>query len=267
MASSILKLSSTTICTTLAVSASILIFLVIFLFSNQPNCLSMDTFHVRTHQSSLPNDTTNISHLVFGILGSTKTWHYRKSYIESWWRPNITRGYVYLDKAPTDDLLPWSQDSPHFRISDDNTKLLEETKHVSPFMVRMVHASVEIFGDEREGVRWYIMGDDDTIFFVENLVDVLSKYDHTKYIYIGGHSECIASNQIFSYDMGFGGAGLIFSYPLAKMVQKNIENCLGRYPYLGFSDQTLMTCLNDFGVSLSSHPGLHQVLLIKHQFK
>ncbi|KAI3790832.1 hypothetical protein L2E82_04183 [Cichorium intybus] len=126
-------------------------------------------------------------------------------------------------------------------------------------MVRMVHAVLEVFREENEGVRWYIMGDDDSIFFVDNLVDELSKYDHTKYIYIGGHSESIMSNQIYSYDMGFGGAGLILSYPLAKMVQNNLEDCFRRYPYLNSADLILMTCVNDFGVSMTTHQGLHQM--------
>ncbi|KAL4590652.1 hypothetical protein LXL04_003591 [Taraxacum kok-saghyz] len=259
MASSFLKLSSTTIYTTLAGVASILIIFVIFSFSTQPNCFPTDIVHVRTHESLSPSDTTNISHLVFGLVGSTEAWHHRKSYIESWWRPNITRGYLYLDTAPTGDLLPWSQASPPFRISDDITKLSQERHNGDPVMVRLVHAVIEIFRDEREDVRWYIMGDDDSIFFVDNLVDVLSKYDHTKYIYIGGHSESIAPNEILSYDMGFGGAGLIMSYPLAKMVQKNIEDCLRRYPHLTCADQTLMSCVNDFGVTLTAHQGLHQM--------
>ncbi|KAI3790833.1 hypothetical protein L2E82_04184 [Cichorium intybus] len=258
MAYSIYSPTSIIIWKTLAVSASLLIVIVLLSFSNQPNSLGTDFFHVTTHQSSLPPDTTNVSHLVFGLLGSVKTWHYRKPYIESWWRPNITRGYLYLDRNPTDDLLPWSGDYPPFRISDDNTRLLKETKHVSALMVRMVHAVIEVFREEKEGVRWYIMADDDTIFFVDNLADELSKYDHTKYIYIGCHSECVMSNQIFSYDMGFGGAGLIMSYPLAKMVQKNIEDCFKRYPYLNSADLILMTCVNDFGVSMTVHQGLHQ---------
>ncbi|CAH1434572.1 unnamed protein product [Lactuca virosa] len=260
MASSILNPSLTTIYTTLAALASILIVFVIFSFSTQPNCLRTNYVRVRTHDSLLPPDTTNISHLVFGLVGSTNAWHHRKSYIESWWRPNITRGYLYLDTAPTDDLLPWSEASPPFRISDNITTLFEESRHNGePVMVRLIHAVIEIFRDEREDVRWYIMGDDDSIFFVDNLVDVLSKYDHTKYIYIGGHSESIAPNEILSYDMGFGGAGLIMSYPLAKMVQKNIEDCVRRYPQLKCADQTLMNCVNDFGVTLTAHQGLHQM--------
>nr|XP_043625816.1 uncharacterized protein LOC122597234 [Erigeron canadensis] len=259
-----LKHPSTRFCQKLAFLGSIFLVFFILLLSNESKRLRNDIFHLTTRPSALlPHDTpTNISHLVFGLVGTTKAWHHRKHYIESWWRPNVTRGFLYLDTSPTGDLLPWSPASPTFRVSDNITKLLEETKHVAPIMVRMVHAVIEVFREEHEGVRWYIMGDDDSMFFVDNMVDVLSKYDHTKYIYIGAHSECIMSNQIFSYDMGFGGAGLIMSYPLAKMVQKNIEDCFRRYPYLNSADLILMTCVNDFGVSMTAHQGLHQMDLL-----
>lgn len=258
-------------CKMLMVSGSILLVIIVVLLSNQPKYFQTEPFRTSyfqtevfnvtiTHESSLSyDDTTNISHLVFGLVGTTKAWHYRKSYIESWWRPNVTRGFIYLDTEPTEDLLPWSSASPPFRISDDLTKLLNEIKHLDPIIARLVHAAVEVYREENEGVRWYIMGDDDSIFFVDNLVDVLSKYDHTKYIYIGAHSECIVSNQHYSYDMGFGGAGLIMSYPLAKLVQKNIEDCFRRHPYSHGADLLLMTCVNDFGVSLTAHQGLHQI--------
>ncbi|PWA53079.1 hypothetical protein CTI12_AA295520 [Artemisia annua] len=257
MTASIMKAIAIISCKTLALSASILLVFVVLLFSNQQKYFQTDIFQVTTRKPH--ESTTNISHLVFGLLGSTRAWHYRKPYIESWWRPNVTRGFLYLDTNPTNDLLPWSPASPPFRVSDDISKLLKEIKHVAPIMARMVHGVIEVFREEREGVRWYIMGDDDSMFFADNLVDVLSAYDHTKYIYLGGHSECYMSNQIYSHDMGFGGAGLILSYPLAKMVQKNIEDCFRRYPYLNSADLILMTCVNDFGVSMTAHQGLHQI--------
>ncbi|GKD42902.1 glycoprotein-N-acetylgalactosamine 3-beta-galactosyltransferase [Tanacetum coccineum] len=272
MAASTRKQKSNISWTMLMISGSILLVVVVVLLSNEPKYFQADPFRTNYFQSEIVNitthnkssslvydDTTNISHLVFGLVGTTKAWHYRKSYIESWWRPNVTRGFIYLDTEPTEDLLPWSSASPPFRISEDITKLLNEIKHLDPIIARLVHAAVEVYREENQGVRWYIMGDDDSIFFVDNLVDVLSNYDHTKYIYIGAHSECIVSNQHYSYDMGFGGAGLIMSYPLAKLVQKNIEDCFRRHPYSHGADLLLMTCVNDFGVSLTAHQGLHQI--------
>ncbi|KAG5517517.1 hypothetical protein RHGRI_038050 [Rhododendron griersonianum] len=80
---------------------------------------------------------TNIS----GLVGSLKGWRHRKAYIESWWRPNVTRGYLYLDTAPTEELLPWSAASPQFRVSDDISKIApkELLRHI-----RIVHTILEM---------------------------------------------------------------------------------------------------------------------------
>ncbi|KAG5517522.1 hypothetical protein RHGRI_038054 [Rhododendron griersonianum] len=182
-----------------------------------------------------PHDTspTNISHLVFGLSGSLKLWRHRKAYIESWWRPNVTRGYLYLDTAPTEEFFPWSAASPPYRVSDDISKIVEESSHVAPVPVRMLHAILEVYREGDQGVRWYVMGDDDSIFFVDNWVNILAKYDHTKYIYIGGHSETLWINIKYSFDQGFGGGGFALSYPLVSAMidlKGDISGFLSSHP-------------------------------------
>ncbi|CAN4094912.1 unnamed protein product [Withania somnifera] len=126
-------------------------------------------------------------------------------------------------------------------------------------MARMVHGIKEIFEQEHEGVRWVVMGDDDSIFFVENIVDVLAKYDHNKYYYFGAQSEFILSNFWYSFNQGFGGAGFILSFPLAKALAEDMESCLRRYPFLNSADHITMTCIMDLGASFFPFKGLHQV--------
>jgi hypothetical protein len=46
-------------------------------------------------------------------------------------------------------------------------------------------------------VHWFFMGDDDMVFVLENLVIVLSKYDHRKMYYIGSLSESHLQNIYF----------------------------------------------------------------------
>ncbi|KAL1554068.1 hypothetical protein AAHA92_14664 [Salvia divinorum] len=222
---------------------------------------------------SLPNDyhkskvfvpkvepQTNFNHVVFGLLGSEKALHDRKHYIESWWRPNVTRGVLYLDKAPTGDLMPWSDTLLPFRVSDDLTKLLQETKARCPKNIRMVHGIMEVVRDMRDtNIRWVVMGDGDTIFFVENIIDVLGGFDYRKYYYLGGQSEYIMANYRYSFNQGFGGAGFILSYPLAKALASDMENCLRRYALFFASDTTTMSCIADIGVNLSPHKGFHQI--------
>ncbi|CAK9183464.1 unnamed protein product [Ilex paraguariensis] len=251
------------LCKTLLISGLFLYLISLFL-SNNPDCPASEFFSPLRltwplPKSEITDSTTNLNHLMFGLVGSVDAWKHRKAYIESWWRPNATRGYLYLDTAPTEDLLPWPPSSPPFRVSDDNTELLEKTKHVAPIMVRMVHAILEVLREEHEGMRWLVMGDDDSIFFVDNMVDVLAKYDHTKYIYIGGHSETIMSNVYFGFNTGFGGAGFALSHPLAVALAKNVEDCFMRYPYLRSADQITMTCIADIGVTLTANKGIHQI--------
>ncbi|CAH1420297.1 unnamed protein product [Lactuca virosa] len=193
---------------------------------------------------------TNISHVVFGITGTVKTWHTKKHYIESWWRPNVTRGFLFLDEAPIEH-LPWPPTSPPVRVSSDQKGV--------PYTIRMARVIQETFKVENKNIRWYVMGDDDTIFFLENLLNVLKKYDHEGYYYIGTNSESILSNTWFSFDMGFGGAGFALSYPLAEALAKNLDVCLNKYQYLHTSDHILRSCIADFGVSLTQEKGFHQV--------
>ncbi|XAR60353.1 O-fucosylpeptide 3-beta-N-acetylglucosaminyltransferase [Bertholletia excelsa] len=206
-----------------------------------------------------PESPTNISHVVFGLIGSVEGWRHRRPFIESWWRPNITRGYLFLDAAPPDDLLPWPSSSPRFRVSEDTSvQILQYTGHDAT-MVRIARGILETFREGDEGVRWIVMGDDDSIFFTENLVEVLGRYDHNEYVYIGGHSESLSSNFVHSFDMGFGGAGVIFSYALAKALVPWLDECIKRYPSVIAADQMWQSCLADMGVYLTPHKGIHQI--------
>ncbi|KAK6141542.1 hypothetical protein DH2020_024715 [Rehmannia glutinosa] len=255
-------------CKTLLIIVVVFYFAFIYLSNQYPNCPASDFFapFLKNAQFSSSNSTTteketistptNLSHLVFGLVGSENAWHHRKAYIESWWRPNITRGFLFLDKSPTGDLLPWSPASPDYKISDDLTKFLNKNDVTAQ---RIIHAIMEVYREDHENLRWLVMGDDDSIFFLDNIVDVLSKYDHTKYYYFGGHSEFILSNYWYSFSQGFGGAGFILSLPLAKALAREMENCLIRYRHLKAADQTTMSCIADIGVSLTALHGIHQI--------
>ncbi|GMP46827.1 hypothetical protein CsSME_00014839 [Camellia sinensis var. sinensis] len=107
------------LCKILGISGLVL-YLAYLLFFSQSSCPSSEFFTPFQHiwPASPPSQQlnslthtnhsspTNLNHLVFGIVGSVNAWRHRKAYTESWWRPNATRGYLFLDTHPTDDLLP-----------------------------------------------------------------------------------------------------------------------------------------------------------------
>lgn len=200
---------------------------------------------------------TNISHIAFGIGGSSHTWSHRGKYSDLWWKPGSTRGFVFLDQQPD----PVSKFKIGYKMSSDWTRFKHSVTR-SGSAVRIARVVKDLFRVGLPNVRWFVMGDDDTVFFAENLATVLAKYDHRGMVYVGGNSESVEQDVMHSYDMAFGGGGFAISYPLAAELWKKMDGCLERYHYFYGSDQRVWACVGELGVVLSKEPGFHQVLLI-----
>lgn len=99
-------------------------------------------------------------------------------------------------------------------------------------------------------MRWFVIGDDDTVFFTYSLLAVLAKYDHNQMYYIGGTPESVDH---------YGGGGFAVSYPLAAELV--LDGCIDRYDQLYGSDQRIQACLGEIGVPLTKELGFHQTRL------
>ncbi|XP_020591503.1 uncharacterized protein LOC110032270 [Phalaenopsis equestris] len=196
---------------------------------------------------------TNLSHIAFGIGASARTWHQRRKYSDMWWRPDEMRGFVWLDKPPIK--TDWSSASPPWKVSAAGMDRHGTRAAAS----RIARIATEMYALGMEGVRWFVMGDDDTVFFPENLVAVLGKYDHEQIYYIGAPSESVEQDEMHSYGMAFGGGGFAVSYAAAAALSGVIDGCLERYADLYGSDQRVQACFSELGVPLTREPGFHQV--------
>ncbi|XP_062085891.1 uncharacterized protein LOC133791998 [Humulus lupulus] len=200
---------------------------------------------------------TELKHVVFGIAASSKLWNKRKEYIKVWWRPKETRGVVWMDKKVR---TSWRDQAvlPEIRISGDTSRFKYTNRQGQRSAVRISRVVSETLRMGLKDVRWFVMGDDDTIFIVENLVRVLSKYDHRQFYYVGSSSESHVQNIYFSYGMAYGGGGFAISYPLAVELEKMQDRCIQRYPGLYGSDDRMQACMAELGVPLTKEPGFHQ---------
>ncbi|KAJ4978533.1 hypothetical protein NE237_009313 [Protea cynaroides] len=198
---------------------------------------------------------TELKHIVFGIAASSNLWDRRKEYIKQWWRPRETRGVVWMDKpvksTPTEGL-------PEIRISGDTSKFPYTNRQGSRSALRISRVVSEMTRLGMKDVRWLVMGDDDTVFLVDNVVRVLSKYDHRQYYYVGSSSESHIQNIFFSYAMAYGGGGFAISYPLAMALERMQDRCIQRYPGLYGSDDRIHACMAELGVPLTKEAGFHQ---------
>ncbi|KAK1320449.1 hypothetical protein QJS10_CPA03g01696 [Acorus calamus] len=55
-----------------------------------------------------------------------------------------------------------------------------------------------------DDVRWFVVGDDGTVFFPENLVTELSRYNWQEMCYVGSVSERVDMDDVLSYEMAHG---------------------------------------------------------------
>ncbi|KAI4322568.1 hypothetical protein L6164_022247 [Bauhinia variegata] len=203
---------------------------------------------------------TTLDHVVFGIASTTKSWLKRKDYVKLWWNPHKIRGCVFLDSLPLEEHT--SNDStslPPLCVSEDTSRFRYTYRGGDRSAIRVARIVAETVALNHSDVKWYVFGDDNTVFFPENLVKSLSKYDHELWYYIGAHSEIYEQNQLFGFRMAFGGAGFAISAPLAKVLAKVFDSCLERYPHLYGSDGRVYSCLAELGVGLTHEPGFHQV--------
>ncbi|XP_031130097.1 uncharacterized protein LOC116031888 isoform X2 [Ipomoea triloba] len=203
-------------------------------------------------------EKTGLEHVVFGIGASAKLWDSRKNYIKLWWRPEEgMRGVVWLDK-PVNTSAGENSSLPELRISGNTSHFPYNNKQGHRSALRISRIVSETLRLGMENVRWFVMGDDDTVFITDNLVRVLNKYDHNQFYYIGSLSESHLQNIYFSYSMAYGGGGFAISYPLAKALEKMQDRCIQRYPGLYGSDDRMQACMAELGIPLTKEVGFHQ---------
>lgn len=176
------------------------------------------------------------------------------------YRTEEMRGIVWLDRAVKSG--PGDESSlPPKMISADTSEFPYRNRQGHRSAIRISRIVSETLRLGLPDVRWFVMGDDDTVFVTENLLRVLRRYDHRQFYYIGSLSESHLQNIFFSYSMAYGGGGFAISYPLAVALDKMQDGCIRRYPGLYGSDDRMQACMAELGVPLTKELGFHQVWL------
>ncbi|XP_059641917.1 uncharacterized protein LOC132283896 [Cornus florida] len=225
-----------------------------FKYQSNPSIHNQPT-HLAAPEEEATHRRTELEHIVFGIAASAKLWEQRKKYIKLWYNPIRMRGIVWLDN-PVETHS--DSDLPQVRISGNTTKFKYKNRQGHRSAIRISRIVTETLRQGMEDVRWFVMGDDDTVFVADNLIRVLRKYDHTQMYYIGSLSESHLQNIYFSYGMAYGGGGFAISYPLAKALARMQDKCIQRYPGLYGSDDRMQACMAELGVPLTKELGFHQ---------
>ncbi|PKU74216.1 hypothetical protein MA16_Dca021620 [Dendrobium catenatum] len=226
-------------------------------FNSSRSSMSSSSPPLPSHLPPPASPATMLRHIVFGIAASKNFWESRKEYIKIWWQPRKMRGFVWLDE-PVNEPRSSASSLPIIKISANTSNFPYTHKHGSRSALRISRIVAETVRLNLADVRWFVMGDDDTVFIPDNLIRVLNKLDHRQPYYIGSQSESHLQNIIFSYAMAYGGGGFAISRPLAISLAQMQDRCIHRYPALYGSDDRIQACMAELGVPLTRHPGFHQ---------
>ncbi|CAF1088118.1 unnamed protein product [Rotaria sordida] len=129
-------------------------------------------------------------------------------------------------------------------------------------LFHMAWNNQEIKEDIHTGIKkveWFAVGDDDTIWFVNNLLHTLQQYNSSNFMYIGDisnkKSQVIRHGAYYAY----GGGGILLSRPLAVLFAQHIQECK-QFLNLYGGDEMIGKCITEIlQVNLTRNNNFHQM--------
>lgn len=146
-----------------------------------------------------------------------------------------------------------------FHDQDMKASIIHPVRPKDSFAQRYFSLVNVMYAARNDKTEWVVLIDDDTFFpSMHDLQNLLSRYDSSKEQYIGSLSEDWWAVNNYGL-MGFGGAGIMISLPLAKIIDDHTDECKEHLRTTA-GDITVMDCIYRFSSTKLTHvPNLHQV--------
>jgi hypothetical protein len=108
-------------------------------------------------------------------------------------------------------------------------------------------------------VKWFAVGDDDTIWFITNLLYTLQQYDSSKKIYLGDIADRTASIERHGSYYAYGGGGILLSRALIPLFAKHVHECK-QFLHMYGGDEMIGKCVTEvLKVNLTRNGNFHQM--------
>lgn len=162
------------------------------------------------------------------------------------------------EETPADD-VEMEKLQKKFREAGMNIHLMHPVHEDDTFAQRYFSLVGVMYTMRNAKTEWVITIDDDTFFpSMHELLALLSRYDASKQHYVGSLSEDWWAVNNYGM-MGFGGAGVMISLPLAKIVANYTDDC-AEHLRTTAGDISIMDCIYAHSPTKLTHiPTLHQI--------
>ncbi|KAJ3099692.1 hypothetical protein HDU97_002861 [Phlyctochytrium planicorne] len=106
---------------------------------------------------------------------------------------------------------------------------------------------------------WYLMIDDDTYVFMDNVHTMLSKLDPSHPWYIGNANVFVGCDGVSKFGEGplfaHGGSGIVMSKAAMKIMLADLQACIIKYKDCWAGDVRVALCLRDLDIFITHSPG------------
>jgi hypothetical protein len=108
-------------------------------------------------------------------------------------------------------------------------------------------------------VQWFAVGDDDTVWFIENLLYTLQHYNSSNVIYLGDISDKTVQIAHHRDYYAYGGGGVLLSRPLVLRFSQHTQECK-RFTNMFAGDAMIGKCVTAvLKVNLTRNSNFHQM--------
>ena len=207
-------------------------------------------------------DPYDAFHIIFGFATLLDRLEDSIVFLERWIAYTHARLFVIAvgpdEKTPT-DMKRMRELEKHMRGLGIDVTIVKPLEKGDNMPERYFSLAKLMYSNRNENTEWIALIDDDTFFpSMRALVSMLNGHDPTERWYIGAMSEEWWSVVRYGF-MGFGGAGVFLSIPLAAVINEHYNDCRER-SRAGAGDMRILECIKwNTDTKLTHIPGLHQI--------
>lgn len=222
-----------------------------------PKCLPPLSLNV-SRVAVTPPDASN---MIFGLQTTMGRLKSTVKHLARWLPNTNARLYAIViesEESAADDAEMAALEK-HFADQGMNVTVMHPVSPVDSFAQRYFSLVSVMYKARDEKTDWVVCIDDDTFFpSMHDLVEMLKDHDPKKPQYIGSLSEDWWAVNHYGL-MGFGGAGILLSTPLAKVVDEFTPEDK-QHLRTSAGDISVMDCIYAHSTTKLTHiAGLHQV--------
>ena len=178
------------------------------------------------------------------------------------WLPH-TNAHLYAIVIENEELAADDGDitalEKQFRDLGIDAHIIHPVRPIDSFAQRYFSLVNIMYAARDDKTQWITLIDDDTFFpSMLDLQNMLKEHDWTKPQYVGSLSEDWWAVKHYGL-MGFGGAGIMLSLPMAKIIDDHVDECKENLRTTA-GDISVMDCVYRFSSTKLTHiTSLHQV--------